>query len=101
MKGGRGAPLKVPPAGQQLFWGRAGRPALASLAFTRFAADPNLSAFGAFGEVQQIALGKAGGVLPVTIAGLVRACKINAVEAVVIPDCRRDKADFDLVVGLV
>jgi hypothetical protein len=101
MKGGRGAPLKVPPAGQQLFWGRAQRPAYRSLTFTGFATDPNFRALGAFGEVQQIALGKAAGVLPVAIAGFVRACKINAVEAVVIPDCCGDKSDFDFVVWLV
>ena len=28
-RGGRFAPLKVPPAGQLLFWGRADRPAVA------------------------------------------------------------------------
>mgnify|MGYP003662718248 CR=1 FL=1 len=67
------------------------------MAFTGFAADPDFRTLGAFGEVEQIALGKAGGVLPVAIAILVRACKINRVEAVVIPDCCGDKPDFDLV----
>ncbi len=44
----RPRPRKVPPAGQLLFWGRAGRPAPSLLAFTGLAADPELSAFGAF-----------------------------------------------------
>ena len=75
--GGCYAPLKVPPAGQLLFWGRAGRPARRLLALTDLATDPNFRALGAFGEIQQVALGETAGVLPLALAGLVRAREIH------------------------
>lgn len=94
----------MPPAGQLLFWGRAWPgsilfDALGALdcVFRHLAGNPDFRPFRAFGDVQKVALGITRRGLPLPLAGLVGAGKIDGIEPIIVPDGGGDQAQLDLV----
>ena len=62
--------------------------------------DPSFRTFGAFSEIEQIALRKAVGRFPFVVIVFVRAGDIDGIEPVIIPDRGRDASDFDFMCWL-
>lgn len=64
-------------------------------------ADPDFSAFNAFGDIQQVRMKEAADAAPVAFGGLVRPGDFDGVVAFVIPDSCRNETDPHLVGGLI
>ena len=80
-----------------MFWGRAGSPAGCLGGGIGFVIDPSFRTFGAFSEIEQIALRKAVCGFPLVVIVFVCAGDIDGIKPVVIPDRGRDASDFDFM----